>query len=620
MGLCGSSPEVAKPSSLNSSGDSINNEPASDPGIVTLTQSKLKKNGSHANARVSLKVALVPHVKIHRNQSIHDFYDISDEKLGEGMTGAVVKAKIKTSGEPVAIKNVRKNLVRDLKALLKEISLLAQCDHPNIVRIIGSAEDKHNVYMALEVCTGGALLDTLMNSQSHHFSESEVGRMAVMMFRAIEYCHANGIAHRDLKLDNWLFEKNNGELKLIDFGLSKKFYNGDYDHHGQLRMKQFLGTPGFVAPEMQQTHFNERTGYTTQVDVWSLGVIVFAVMSGRMPFKRKPSDCVPLEDKESRVYRRSFNKEPWPSISEPAKNFVEALLDPNPDERLTAAEALKHPFLIKHAKELKEKRMSMVGSKSKLKKQESQALTRITQFARTDALQKAAMLLIAHELHQDEIEKLRTIFYRLDSDDDGEITWREMKAGFLELDSTAPEDVHALFAAFTEHEEGEEDAMEDDEVIPYSYFLAATLDHHILCSTDRLKEAFHQFDPDDTGYVDLHQVMELLDDHGGRKHGPANVGTLKATLSQSSKLSSKSSGSGGSGGSSSKVDTRHVTFEEFVAAIEAFQAESKDDFENHMVERSKEENHRKKFVSKSSSSGSVSKGGVDSSGVAADVE
>jgi serine/threonine protein kinase len=240
MGLCGSSPQVTKPrSSHTSKDDQIEKEQSSDPGVVANHRNQNKK-GRH----VSLKAALVPHVKIHRNQSIHDFYDISDEKLGEGMTGAVVKAKIKTSGEPVAIKNVRKNLVRDLKALLKEISLLAQCDHPNIVRIIGSAEDKHNVYMALEVCTGGALLDTLMNSSSHHFSEDEVGRMAVMMFRAIEYCHANGIAHRDLKLDNWLFEKKNGELKLIDFGLSKKFYTGDYDHHGQLRMTSFLGTPG----------------------------------------------------------------------------------------------------------------------------------------------------------------------------------------------------------------------------------------------------------------------------------------------------------------------------------------------------------------------------------------
>jgi calcium-dependent protein kinase len=337
---------------------------------------------------------------------------------------------------------------------------------------------------------------------------------------------------------------------------------------------------------MQQTHFGERPAYTDQVDIWSLGVIVFSIMSGRMPFKRKPSDCVPLEDKESREYRKSFGKEPWPSISDSAKDFVERLLDPEPEDRLTAAEALQHPFLIKHAKSLQQKRMSLGGSKLQLKKQESQALTRITQFARTDALQKAAMLLIAHELHQDEIEQLRTIFYRLDADDDGEITWREMKAGFLELDSTAPEDVHALFAAFTE-EGGQESSMDEDEVIPYSYFLAATFDHHILRSTDRLKEAFHQFDPDDTGFVDLHQVMDLLDDHGGRKHGP-NVTTLKRQLSATSNdLANEKT---------EEVDTRHVTFEEFVRAIEAFQTESKDDFEGHMVARSDAENHTKKFV------------------------
>ena len=592
-------------SSTSTNNTSSNNDVSdkSSSGYVNELE-KTKSSHKHSTTpRQNLKAALIPHVKIHRNQHITDLYDLTEEKLGEGMTGAVVKATVKGSGQEVAVKNVRKNLVRDVKALLKEIALLAQCDHPNIVRIIGSAEDKHNVYMALEVCSGGALLDTLMNNSAHHFTEKEVGHMAVMMFRAIDYCHSHGIAHRDLKLDNWLFD-GKGELKLIDFGLSKKFYSGDYDHHGVLRMTSFLGTPGFVAPEMQQTHFGERAEYTDLVDIWALGVIIFALLSGRMPFKRKPSDCVPLEDKEARAYRKSFHKAPWDTISESCKEFVESLLDPNPDTRLSAEKALKHPFLMKHAETLKTKRESMfVGQKSgrgSLKQRESIALTRMTEFARTDKLQKAAMLLIAHELHQDEIEELRTIFYRLDTDNDGEITWREMKAGFLELDSTPPEAVHELFEGFIESEKSTN--YQDDQVIPYSYFLAATMDHHVLRNIDRLREAFHAYDPDDTGMVDLHKIMELLDDHTTKKHG-SNVDLVKDHITQTRE-------------ENKCEDTRHVTFDEFVNALNAFQDTTNEDWEEKLESHTdivEKQNHRKKFISQKSSAVSAAASTEDAS-------
>ena len=130
----------------------------------------------------------------------------------------------------------------------------------------------------------------------------------------------------------------------------------------------------------------------------------------------------------------------------------------------------------------------------------------------------------AHELHQDEIEELRTIFYRLDKDNDGEITWREMKSGFLELNSTPPEAVHKLFEHFTDNGADGLAVHDDDEIIPYSYFLAATMDHHILRNMDRLHEAFHSYDPDNTGMVDLHVVMNMLEDHKTKNiipaHGP----------------------------------------------------------------------------------------------------
>jgi Ca2+-binding EF-hand superfamily protein len=189
----------------------------------------------------------------------------------------------------------------------------------------------------------------------------------------------------------------------------------------------------------------------------------------------------------------------------------------------------------------------------------------------------------AHELHQDEIEKLRAIFYRLDSDNDGEITWREMKAGFLELNSTPPEDVHKLFENFIENEAEEHD---DNEIIPYSFFLAATMDHHILRSIDRLHEAFHSFDPDDTGTVDLHVVLDLLDQHNTKKHG-ADVSSIGIEFKNRERSESKVG------------DTHRVTFEEFCGALTAFHKNSTTEFNLQLESKSNEENHKHQYNHKS---------------------
>ena len=497
MGLCSSAQSMGAGAkedgadgafSANSSGSFSPVRAVSSDGIVPQLRDEMEKPVMQTTPRREVKASLIPHVKLHKSQNIEDLYDFRDrEQLGQGMTGTVIKAIHRASGQEVAVKNVRKGLVRDVEALTREIALLRQCDHPNIVRIVGSAEDKINVYMALEICKGGALLDSLMNDKKHHFSEDYVGRLAVMMFRAVEYCHRIGIAHRDLKLDNWLFESSGGELKLIDFGLSKKFYAGDFNHHGMMRMTSFLGTPGFVAPEMQQTHLGERLEYNNLVDIWSLGVIVFALLSGRMPFKRKSSDCVPLEDKENRAYRNSFSKSPWDEISKECMDFVERVLDPDPSTRPSAKEALEDPWLRKAAAKLKHKRRreSVARHGKALAAQESIALERMTQFAKTDALQKAAMMLIVHELHQDEVNDLRDIFYELDEDNDGEITWKEMKKAFLDTRVTLPEKaVHSLFDSVL----GDAEHFSDNDIIPYSYFLAATMDHHVLMNTTRLRE------------------------------------------------------------------------------------------------------------------------------------
>ena len=142
--------------------------------------------------------------------------------------GAVVKARNRENGNWYALKTIDKNLCGDLEKLREEVSIIKQLDHPNIAKMFESFEDTNTIYLVMELCTGGELYDRLAKLQ--HFREHDAARLVSKMFTAVRYCHDHGVAHRDLKLQNWLFEndEDNAEVKLIDFGLSKRYYRSPY--------------------------------------------------------------------------------------------------------------------------------------------------------------------------------------------------------------------------------------------------------------------------------------------------------------------------------------------------------------------------------------------------------
>ena len=195
---------------------------------------------------------------LQKGERISKFLDLgNDEVLGEGMTGQVTRAIHLPTNEEVAVKRVSKHVVRDMKALRLEIQFLSTLKHRNVVQLKAAYEDAKMVYMVLELCPGGDLLDRLLSKKNHRYTETEVRSLVGQMISAIGYVHSNGICHRDLKMDNWLFvndDHKNPQLKLIDFGLSKKHYK---EHAMVSEMKTFLGTPGFLAPEIQRAYYGE---------------------------------------------------------------------------------------------------------------------------------------------------------------------------------------------------------------------------------------------------------------------------------------------------------------------------------------------------------------------------
>eukprot|EP00949_MAST-11_sp_MAST-11-sp1_P002915 g2915.t1 len=454
----------------------------------------------------------VPHRMLKRGENINDFYEIGDV-LGEGMTGAVKKALDRQTQEYVAVKFVRKAVVKDFKALKKEVELLKQLDHPNVVRLRATYEDRKHFFMILDLCSGGALLDKLLSTPERRFPEAQVAKILLSMCRAIEYCHNSGICHRDLKMDNWLFDSDDGEIVLIDFGLSRKYYN---QHHGVTGMLTFLGTPGFVAPEMQEVHQKKVRSYTEAVDMWSLGVIAYALVSGRMPFKRVHNGCVRLEDKMRRAYRQNFSSAVWQTISEDCKHFIDRTLDPIPTTRMTSTESLDSAWLQRAMTEEwgEKKEKALVRHHSSMSKED---VDNIISFCERSSKEKAAMVLVALSLRHDEMLELRSKFNDVDTAHTGLVSLAELEVIMKEHEQIPDRKVEELFH-YRQADDHSHSKTKQDACIPYTEFLAACMDKHLLDSKDRLKQAFEKFKKMDDGRVDLSEFVQIFEGDNFEDH------------------------------------------------------------------------------------------------------
>jgi serine/threonine protein kinase len=258
-------------------------------------------------------------------------------QLGEGAFAEVMVASHTKTDTNYAVKIVdTSSLTRnELKALHTEMGVMSILQHEHIVGLHEIyTVDTHFYYMVMEYIQGGELLDRLV--QKEYYSEKEARNTALALFDAIAYCHSQKIAHRDLKLENLLLVSadDDANVKICDFGFAKQCPEDGF--------RTFLGTPSYVAPEVITS--SEGTGpYDCQCDAWSLGVICYILLSGYSPFGNGADERAMFRLVKSGLYE--FHAEYWDPISENAKDFVSRLLTVNPDERLTAQQALQHPWL-----------------------------------------------------------------------------------------------------------------------------------------------------------------------------------------------------------------------------------------------------------------------------------
>ncbi|OAY43319.1 hypothetical protein MANES_08G060300v8 [Manihot esculenta] len=266
-------------------------------------------------------------------------YDLGEE-VGRGHFGYTCSAKAKKGnmkGQDVAVKVIPKSKMTTAIAIedvRREVQILrALSGHKNLVQFYDAYEDDENVYVVMELCNGGELLDRIL-SRGGKYSEDDAKTVMVQILNVVAYCHLQGVVHRDLKPENFLFatKEENSPLKAIDFGLS------DYVKPDE-RLNDIVGSAYYVAPEVLHR------SYGTEADMWSIGVIAYILLCGSRPFWART---------ESGIFRAVlkadpiFDDAPWTSLSPEAIDFVKRLLNKDYRKRLTAAQALSHPWLANH--------------------------------------------------------------------------------------------------------------------------------------------------------------------------------------------------------------------------------------------------------------------------------
>ena len=342
-------------------------------------------------------------------------YHINPKEIGHGHYGVVRKCMDRETKVWYAIKSIRKSKVGKIDVLKREVELLRECDHPNIIKLIEVHEDQKYLHLITELCTGGELFDRIIEktqSAEGHFSERDAANLVRCILDAIAYCHdQKGIVHRDLKPENFLFSSKDEDaiIKIIDFGLSR------HDDMKAGIMNTKVGTPYYVAPEVLNRE------YTKSCDIWSIGVITYILLCGYPPFYGDTDNQI---FDSVRTGRFDFPSPDWDGISDSAKDFICSMLRRDPQKRISAAKGLEHTWIKEMAGEANASRKGHRRQRTSIAIA-PQSIAFI-KYRDMHKLKKAALGWLATNSTNDDLTALKEVFKKIDVNNDGTITLEEL--------------------------------------------------------------------------------------------------------------------------------------------------------------------------------------------------
>mmetsp|Transcript_5988 Transcript_5988/g.18033 ORF Transcript_5988/g.18033 Transcript_5988/m.18033 type:complete len:536 (+) Transcript_5988:102-1709(+) len=457
--------------------------PEKDGGPRTMSRATDKDEGVRMASRGFEKVAAKyggMKVLDQKNKNILEDYEIG-EVLGEGSFGICRLGIDKKTSQRVAIKTISKGKLLqedNTEDIRNEVMVMkAVANHPNVVNIFGAYEDGDHVHIVLELCSGGDLFERII--EKGKYSEKDCADLCRQMLKMLDHCHSHGVVHRDLKPENFLLHVL-GEpltLKATDFGLSAFIKAGEY-------LKEPCGTPMYIAPEVIRGYYNHKA------DVWSAGVVLYILLSGKVPFFGR-SDKQILK----MTLRGKYNieKDPWPHISDEAKECVKLMLALNPKDRPDAKIMLEHPWI----------REDGIASDKPLVES---VLGNLAEFNQMSKFKKKALQIMAANMNERELVEVRKAFDEVDSDHSGTITVEEMRYALEKLgNKVGDSELLSMWDTFD---------LDGNGTIEYEEFLAATADLNKINTADNFRYAFKNFDKDGDGRITVDEVLDALKDIG----------------------------------------------------------------------------------------------------------
>eukprot|EP01006_Ploeotia_vitrea_P024628 TRINITY_DN57450_c1_g1_i2.p1 TRINITY_DN57450_c1_g1~~TRINITY_DN57450_c1_g1_i2.p1 ORF type:complete len:502 (+),score=270.42 TRINITY_DN57450_c1_g1_i2:409-1914(+) len=365
-----------------------------------------------------------------------------------------------------------------------EVNILSRMEHPNVIKFHKVYEDAQKFYIVMEKCAGGELFDRI--SAKGKFTEKDAAIVLRQIVSGVQYLHKNKVAHCDLKPDNFLFvtSAQDAQLKIIDFGMSKFARR-------RLYFNSFCGTPYYVAPEVLDHH------YTMACDMWSVGVVMFVILHGYPPFYADPKRYGEWTDQKifAKIKRGFINEEragygPWfpktMPISASARDLIAKLLNPDAAQRLTAQEALDHPWLT--------------GDKASADSLPTSVLKSLLEFNQSTRFKHGLLHMLAQRLSDDEAKELRKTFQTMDLDGDGSITVEELEVALRKL-SMPDTDVASLMSTLD---------IDGDGKLSYEELIFTVLQRKLVAKEERIWQVFCEIDKNKDGLLEPAEIASAF--------------------------------------------------------------------------------------------------------------
>ena len=453
-----------------------NSSNTTDP--ITVHNDNNKKSSTNQTIKVNGKDNVTAPIRT------EDIYQ-TIKTLGEGASCRVLSVRDRSTHQLYAMKILNKAEKYNATLYRNEVAILNKLGyHSNILELVSSYETKSDYNIVTVLYSGGELFDQVANGS---FSEKIASKLAQQMLSALAYCHSHNIVHRDLKPENFVFDQlvdtktqndTIGNMRLIDFGCAKLCININEP------ISDVAGSPYYCAPEVLLDSC-VRTGTTWQCsDMWSIGVIIFLLVSGYPPFNGDSQDIIFRKIKRGKYRFPSCT----PHLSDSVKDLINKMLRMNPSERITAHDALQHDWI-----------RGVTASDTPLP---ATLVTALNAFRTQCRLKKAVARVLCNRMTDDDKTQLNTVFSQFDRNGDGTLGADEIAAMMRHIGKT---DAQASEFMADLDEDG-------DGNITIQEFNQAAIQGKLGHSTqDEMKAAFDIFDLDGDGFVTQHEIERVCE-------------------------------------------------------------------------------------------------------------